>query len=156
MSLTIELPEESATQRVGAALGHTLQKHPGFVALAGDLGAGKTTLVRAALRSLGHAGAVRSPTYTLIESYTLAALTVHHLDCYRLGGDEELDALGFRDLLEAGQAMLLEWPERVAETAQQADLWVALSYSGEGRRLEARARGVHGKAMLDAWSAEIA
>jgi tRNA threonylcarbamoyladenosine biosynthesis protein TsaE len=156
MSLSLELRDESATQGAGAALGRALLAHPGFVTLAGDLGAGKTTLVRAALRALGHAGAVRSPTYTLIESYTLEALTVHHLDCYRLGGDDELDALGFRDLLEAGQAVLLEWPERVADTARRADLEVTLHYVGDGRRLEAEARGPEGAALLKAWSAELA
>ena len=125
MPLMLDLPDESATQRVGAALGRALGAHPGFVTLAGDLGAGKTTLVRAALRALGHQGAVRSPTYTLIESYSLESLTVHHLDCYRLGGDDELDALGFRDLLGDGQAVLLEWPERV--TRELGQEWETLA-----------------------------
>ncbi len=155
MALTMDLPDESATLEVGAALGRALVAHPAFVTLAGDLGAGKTTLVRAALRALGYSGAVRSPTYTLIESYSFASLTVHHLDCYRLGGDDELDALGFRDLLESGASVLLEWPERVAEKARQADLRVTLTYSGHGRRLEALAKGARGEALLLAWTAEI-
>ena len=119
------------------------------------MGAGKTTIVRAALRALGHAGPVRSPTYSLIESYAVGSGTVHHLDWYRLGDDSELEALGFRDLLGPGQSVLVEWPERIPWVAQRADLAVTLAYRDDGRQLSAQAHTPVGAALLTAWKTEI-
>jgi len=154
--MTVDLVDDAASQRVGAGLGRALAVQPGFVTFAGDLGAGKTTLIRAALRALGHAGPVRSPTYTLIESYAVSAGTVHHLDWYRLMDDEELESIGFRDLLQSGSSVLVEWPERIPAVASRADLAVSLAYEGEGRRLSARALSPVGEKLQQAWMAEIA
>jgi tRNA threonylcarbamoyladenosine biosynthesis protein TsaE len=133
------LPDESATRAAGAALARALDAAAdagAFVTLAGDLGAGKTTLVRGLLDAIGVTGPVRSPTYTLVESYPVAGRTVHHLDWYRLAGAEDLDGLGFRELLGARQWVLVEWPERVPGVAGEADLAVRLDYApGGGRRL---------------------
>ncbi|MCP5137356.1 MAG: tRNA (adenosine(37)-N6)-threonylcarbamoyltransferase complex ATPase subunit type 1 TsaE [Gammaproteobacteria bacterium] len=106
-----------------------------FVHLRGDLGAGKTTLVRAWLRGLGHQGAVRSPTYTLIEPYELDTGPGYHLDLYRLGDPEELEYLGLRDLLEVPALCLVEWPERGVGVLPPADLTIAIEHTGEARKL---------------------
>jgi len=156
-SLTWSLADEAATRQAGARLAHALAAEAGrglFVTLAGDLGAGKTTLVRGLLQALGVTGAVRSPTYTLVESYAVPGGRVHHLDWYRLGGADDLDGIGFRDLEGPGQWVLVEWPERVAAIAATADLAIELSYAGEGRRLVASGRTPPGEAVIRAWSKE--
>lgn len=105
------------------------------IALSGELGAGKTTWARALLRGLGHTGPVPSPTYTLVETYPLAGLTVVHVDLYRLAGVEELEHLGLRDwLAERGVWMLVEWPERAPELAAGTDLTIRLALDGETAR----------------------
>lgn len=132
------LPDEGATRAAGAALARALELAAdggAFVTLAGDLGAGKTTFVRGLLDALGVAGPVRSPTYTLVESYRAGDRTVHHLDWYRLAGEDDLEALGFRELLGARQWVLAEWPERAPAVAGQADLAVRLDYAPGGGRV---------------------
>ena len=134
--LRLELGDEAATRAAAAALATALAAvgaREAMVTLAGELGAGKTTLVRGFLEALGVAGAVRSPTYTLVESYRLGDRTIHHLDWYRLGAANDLDALGFRDLLGPGQWLLIEWPERAPGVASRADVAVALGYRTIGR-----------------------
>ena len=134
--LRLELEDEAATRAGGAALATALAAvgaRQVIVTLAGELGVGKTTLVRGFLQALGVAGAVRSPTYTLVESYRVGERTIHHLDWYRLGTAADLDALGFRDLLGRGQWVLIEWPERAPQVATQADVAVALGYRSVGR-----------------------
>lgn len=113
---------------------------PGAVVyLQGDLGAGKTTCVRSLLRTLGVAGLVRSPTYTLVETYHLAALTCVHVDLYRLQSLNEVDELGLRDLVGPGCLMLVEWPERGGAALPPADLNLLLCYADEGRQAHLRA-----------------
>ena len=109
------------------------------VYLAGDLGAGKTTLTRGLLRSLGVTGAVRSPTYTLVEIYELGALTALHLDLYRLSDPAELDNLGLREWASGGHLWLVEWPERGAGRLPGADLVVTLSAGDAGHEIEVAA-----------------
>jgi tRNA threonylcarbamoyladenosine biosynthesis protein TsaE len=105
------------------------------VGLRGDLGAGKTTWVRALLRSLGHAGRVPSPTYTLLEHYELEGLTVVHVDLYRLAGPEELEHLGLRDWLGLADMWLFaEWPDRGGRWIEACDLLIELEIVGEGGR----------------------
>ena len=150
------LVDEAATLHAGAALGRALARQTAFVTFQGELGAGKTTLVRAALRALGHDGPVRSPTYTLIESYPLSGGQVHHLDWYRLGGASDLDGLGFRDLLAPGHSVMVEWPERIQLIADHADLAVTLTYAQDARVLSAVAKTDVGVQLLAAWMTEIA
>ena len=102
------------------------------VYLTGDLGAGKTTLTRGLLRSLGVTGAVRSPTYTLVEIYQIGALTALHLDLYRLNDAAELDNLGLREWATGGHLWLVEWPERGGDRLPAADLVIKL-VAGDGR-----------------------
>ena len=108
----------------------------GVITLSGDLGSGKTTLVRGALQGEGVEGGVRSPTYTLVEYYPLARFAVAHFDLYRLGDPEELEYLGYRDFLNPQTLCLIEWPERASGYLQHVDLRVRIDYDPHGRRLE--------------------
>ena len=117
------------------------------ITLRGDLGTGKTTLVRGALESKGITR-VRSPTYTLIEYYPLETVTVVHLDLYRLADAEELEFLGFRDYLSADTLCFIEWPERAQGYLQTIDLDIRLEYHVQGRCLRCRPGSTRGEALL--------
>lgn len=134
MTRTLELAGEAAMEAFGARLAQALptglQIH-----LQGDLGAGKTTLVRGFLRGLGHAGRVKSPTYTLIEPYWIDGRQLYHLDLYRLADPEELEFLGIRDLFDPGVTSLIEWPERGAGVLPPPDLLIRIEHLPAGRRL---------------------
>lgn len=108
--------------------------------LTGDLGAGKTTLTRGFLRELGVTGPVRSPTYTLVEIYSLGALTALHLDLYRLSDPAELDNIGVREWAGGGHLWLVEWPERGADRLPEADLVVTLTAGDGGHDINAVAK----------------
>lgn len=149
---SVELADEAATRALGAALAATLEDG-GVVLLEGDLGAGKTTLARGFLRGLGHVGAVRSPTYTLLEPYPTAVGTIYHLDLYRLADPGELDYLGLRDLAEPGAVFLVEWPERGRGALPPADVEVHLEHADEGRRARLEAHSPHGTAWLERMAA---
>ena len=107
--------------------------------------------VRGLLEALGVTGPIRSPSYTLIESYPAGGRRLHHLDWYRLAGADDLEGLGFRELLGPGHWVLVEWPERAPTVAAQADLALGLAYEGAGRRLEARAATPRGAEVLRRW-----
>ncbi len=129
------LPDPEATEAFGRALAKTLPEQPIVVHLRGDLGAGKSSLARAVLRGLGVSGAVRSPTYTLVEPYETAFGAVLHLDLYRLGSAVELEFLALDEYLERTRLWLIEWPERGAGALPDADLDIELTLQGTGRRL---------------------
>ncbi len=128
----LDIGDAEAMERLGAALGAHLRGGE-VIYLIGELGVGKTTLVRGLLRGRGHRGPVRSPTYTLVEPYELPPLTLYHLDLYRLAHAEELEWIGIRDLLHAGSVALVEWPERGRGVLPAADLSVAIRYKDPGR-----------------------
>jgi tRNA threonylcarbamoyladenosine biosynthesis protein TsaE len=133
MSLIFHLPDAEATERLAQALARTAPT-PAVVHLHGDLGAGKSTLARGWLRALGVIGAIRSPTYTLVERYLLPAGEALHLDLYRIGDGAELEFLGLDDT--DATLWLVEWPERGGASLPAADLRVALVIEGDGRRCE--------------------
>ncbi|MGH8041630.1 MAG: tRNA (adenosine(37)-N6)-threonylcarbamoyltransferase complex ATPase subunit type 1 TsaE [Rudaea sp.] len=120
----------------------------GCIHLAGPLGAGKTTFARALLGALGAGARIKSPTYTLIESYALPKLTVQHLDLYRIAAAEELELLGLRDLADGPVLWLIEWPERGVGEVPAADLLVQLAHAPHGRDLRLRAASRRGTKWL--------
>ncbi|HTQ14306.1 MAG TPA: tRNA (adenosine(37)-N6)-threonylcarbamoyltransferase complex ATPase subunit type 1 TsaE [Rhizomicrobium sp.] len=128
----IDLPDPAATEALGARIARVLATGDA-VALAGDLGAGKTALARSILRALGVAEDVPSPTFTLVQVYETPGLTVSHFDLYRVGRESELDELGFDDALASG-AVLVEWPERAPDRIPGDALHVHLSDAGASAR----------------------
>ena len=137
MRLTIATPErmEAFAARCAANL------PAGFsLYLQGELGAGKTTFVRGALRGLGYRGVVKSPTYTLVEHYLVAAGDVYHFDLYRLSSAAELDDIGCRDYFDGLATCLVEWPERGRGRLPRPDLTIDISIQREQRLLECRAQ----------------
>jgi len=129
------IPNESAMLSFAADIATTLQAG-NVVFLEGDLGAGKTTIVRGILKHFGHIGAVKSPTYTLVEPYTLAEQQLYHFDLYRLGDPEELEYMGGRDYFDSKAICLLEWPEKAYGFLPSPDLRLFISYHADGRKIE--------------------
>jgi tRNA threonylcarbamoyladenosine biosynthesis protein TsaE len=122
----------------------------GVITLEGDLGTGKTTIVRGALEACGITSGVRSPTYTLIENYEIDNLSVAHFDLYRLGDAEELEYLGFRDYLNSHTLCLIEWPQRAEELLHSAGLQLTLEYHEGCRRIEAKSTNAWGEQLIQA------
>ncbi len=158
------LADEAATDAFGrrcaaalAAVRAERQARQAFgglqIQLVGDLGAGKTTLVRAILRGLGHAGRVRSPTYTLVEPYALerpdGELTLYHFDLYRFSDPAEWADAGFREYFDAGAICVVEWPQQAGALLGVPDLVFSLDVDGDGRTLAARAYSASGNACLE-------
>jgi len=148
LKLKITLPDPAATEQFAQHLAAALPEEAAgwVVLLQGDLGAGKSSIARAMLHALGHTGTVPSPTYTLVEPYRLTRYSVYHIDLYRIATGDELEFLGWSDLHDG--LMLIEWPERVTGLEQDADIKVALSYSGDGREVELSALSDRGRAIL--------
>jgi tRNA threonylcarbamoyladenosine biosynthesis protein TsaE len=151
--LTAELDSEAAFAALAATFARELRARgplPLVLGLNGDLGSGKTTWVRAMLRGLGHGGRVPSPTYTLLEQYSVEGLTLVHLDLYRLRGGDELEHLGLRDwLAEANCWIAVEWPERAPQLAERCDLVLEFTVTGaSARSVTVRARTDPGNAAL--------
>ncbi|MFK7159684.1 tRNA (adenosine(37)-N6)-threonylcarbamoyltransferase complex ATPase subunit type 1 TsaE [Marinospirillum sp. MEB164] len=140
------LADEAAQLALGAQLANVL--HQGVVFLEGDLGAGKTTLVRGIIQALGHQGAVKSPTYTLVEPYLLAERQVYHFDLYRLADPEELEYIGIRDYLQQEALCLIEWPQKGQGFLPQPDVLLTLHVQSSGRLLEIQALTESGRSVL--------
>ena len=117
--------------------------------LHGDLGAGKTTLVRALLQALGYQGRVKSPTYTLLEQYEASGLQLRHFDLYRFHGEEEWEAAGFRDEFDGRNVCLVEWPNKAKGLVPQADVEITLEALNSGRNMEIRANSQMGRECLN-------
>jgi tRNA threonylcarbamoyladenosine biosynthesis protein TsaE len=145
--IELALASAEATENLGARLAGALPAGC-IVYLCGELGAGKTTLVRGLVRALGHVGPVRSPTYTLLEPYTLAGRQIVHLDLYRLADSEELEFLGLRDFLDGRSIFLVEWPERGQGFLPAADLTIELRHVATGRICRLVAASPRGEAVL--------
>ena len=149
----VSLPDADATEHAGRALGHALEAivRPPItgaavvIGLAGDLGAGKTSLARATLRALGVEGTVRSPTYTIAEPYDTRIGRIWHLDLYRIAHPDEIEYIAIRDLVSESAACLVEWPERGG--LPEIDCLLALAPEGEGRRLRIDGKTARGRAI---------
>ena len=141
------LADEAATLQLGQTLAGCLQ--PGLqLQLHGDLGAGKTTFTRGLLRGLGHTGRVKSPTYTLVESYSLPNATVHHFDLYRFNDPQEWFDASFADYLAADTLCIVEWPQKAAGVLPSPDLVLELQLADDGRNYRLVAHSETGKACL--------
>lgn len=168
----LEAPAD--TDRLGRALASAVQSHAEAIAaeglqvnLSGDLGSGKTSLVRGWLRALGVTGPVRSPTFTVLEPYVVSvhsagtvqppglevhgvsSLDFYHFDFYRFASPAEFSTAGFRELFGAGHLCAIEWPEKAGEQLPRADLTVTLQIEGAGRRATLVAASTLGQACLD-------
>lgn len=147
MSHHWELPEEAATSALAAQLAAVLDGGQ-VIYLHGDLGAGKTSFARALLRALGVGERIKSPTYSLVESYRAGGRAAWHLDLYRIADPGELEWLGLDALSDPQAVVLVEWPERGAGALPAADLVVDLAYAGLGRQATIQARSPRGSSTL--------
>jgi len=140
MSASVTLPDldEAALTALAQRLAPAM-RDGAAIHLSGELGAGKTTFARALLKAIGVGERVKSPTYSLIESYRVGALEVHHLDLYRIADPGELEWLGLSDLATPSALLLVEWPERGGDALPEPDLHVFLRHAGSSRDLEIRA-----------------
>ncbi|HVF65992.1 MAG TPA: tRNA (adenosine(37)-N6)-threonylcarbamoyltransferase complex ATPase subunit type 1 TsaE [Casimicrobiaceae bacterium] len=156
-SLVVALADALATERAGEGLAKGLV--PGMVVtLSGPLGAGKTTFARGVLRALGWTGAVKSPTFALVEHYPLSNLYLYHFDFYRFGEAAEWDDAGVSEAFARGSVCLIEWPERVAQRLPVVDVAIALSCfasGAQGRELHASAATSGGEQCLTALAAAV-
>ncbi len=152
MGQSLILANPEATESLARELAAALPADAGglTILLQGELGAGKSTFARAMLHALGHAGAVPSPTYTLVEPYALPGYTVYHIDLYRISYSEELEFLGWSDLQDG--LSLVEWPERAPQLETEGDLRLELRYEGEGRAADLTGLSEEGKRILAGWS----
>jgi len=149
--IDMHLPAAADTELLGNALGRALPWPADLGAvlyLRGELGAGKTTCVRSLLRVLGVAGLVRSPTYTLIETYVTQTFTCIHMDLYRISGESDAEGLGLRDLAGAGTLIMVEWPEKGGATVPRADVDLRLGYADEARSAQLRSLSATGEHWL--------
>src|SRR5438128_12091573 len=128
------LPDAEATLRAGARLAPGL-KGGMVVTLSGELGSGKTTMVRGMLQGLGWIGPVKSPSYTLVEHYTVSSLYFYHFDFYRLNDSNEWDATGFAEYFRSDAICVIEWPERIAGRLPPVDVAAVLTHCEPGRSL---------------------
>lgn len=143
----MHLPDEAATRALGARLAGVIE--PGLsVYLHGDLGSGKTTLVRGLLWGLGYEGRVKSPTYTLVEVYAISRLNLYHFDFYRFREPKEWRDAGFNEYFNEASVCLVEWPEKADGLLPAADLDIAIEFAGDGRDVTLGAGSENGKACL--------
>ena len=160
-NFTRDLPDEAATLHFGSELAQVVQPNL-TIYLHGDLGAGKTTLVRGLVHALGYVGKVKSPTYTLVESYDiechatksnqLVKLNLYHFDLYRFNDEEEWAAAGFRDYFNNNSVCIIEWPEKAQNVLPTPDLDITFEIKECGRRIGVSAHSALGKQCLQAIS----
>jgi len=148
--MRVSLPDEAATLEIAGCMARCLPRQL-VLYLRGPLGAGKTTLIRGLIQSLGFQGRVKSPTYGLVERYAWSDHLIHHLDLYRLADPEELEFIGIRDLVAEAGVIAIEWPERGTGMLPDADVICALEIQGMGRELVLTTATQAGQAWLDAW-----
>lgn len=148
MSHLISLYTAKETEKFGAHLSDSCQGY-GLIFLKGELGAGKTTLTRGLVHHFGHQGAVKSPTYTLVESYTIKEQKIYHFDLYRISDPEELEFIGIRDYLAEKSLVIIEWPEKAQSILPQADLTIQLCLENNHRKITWRSDTLHGETISE-------
>ena len=158
-NFTLDLANEAATLQFGAILSTAI--HPGLIIyLHGDLGAGKTTLVRGLIHALGYLGKVKSPTYTLVEPYAIesqvySSYNLYHLDLYRFNDEEEWEAAGFRDYFNPQSVCMIEWPEKAQTVLPTPDIDMTFTIKTQGRNLQLSSQTQLGQLCLNALSAQL-
>lgn len=146
-NVVINLPDEQASKRFGERLASCLTP-PLLITFSGDLGAGKTTIVRAMLTSLGVNTAIKSPTFSLVESYSCQNKQIHHFDLYRIHHEEELEYLGFRDYFSSDSICCIEWAEHAGRILPKVDIQFKLTLKGAGREMRVKALSEAGQRIL--------
>ncbi|WP_115711090.1 tRNA (adenosine(37)-N6)-threonylcarbamoyltransferase complex ATPase subunit type 1 TsaE [Legionella sainthelensi] len=145
--LILDLPDENSSVNFASRLASCLC--PSLImAFSGDLGAGKTTIIRAMLKCLGVQSAIKSPTFSLVESYTCHNLLMHHFDLYRIHHEEELEYLGFRDYFTPGSICCIEWAENAGSALPYIDIRFKLNMKGAGREVQIIALSAAGEKIL--------
>ncbi|GGU60528.1 tRNA (N6-adenosine(37)-N6)-threonylcarbamoyltransferase complex ATPase TsaE [Pseudomonas laurentiana] len=152
--VTLFMADEQAMVDFGARIAEVTEGR-GVIFLEGDLGAGKTTLSRGIIRGLGHRGAVKSPTFTLVEPYEIGDKRAFHFDLYRLVDPEELEYMGIRDYFDGDALCLLEWPQKGAGILPKPDLTITISPQASGRSLNLLPQGSRGEAWCVALALEF-
>jgi tRNA threonylcarbamoyladenosine biosynthesis protein TsaE len=147
----LTLADVEATEELGAGLAHACRGGE-VIFLTGQLGAGKTSLSRGFIRALGHTGAVKSPTYTLVEPYELDKFAVYHFDLYRLHDPEELELMGIRDYFRTDSVCLIEWPGKGQGHLPQADLVIEIQTINQGREVSLQSLSDVGQALIESLS----
>lgn len=150
---TLFLADEDQMSAGGSVLGASI-KNGAVIFLQGTLGMGKTTLSRGLIRGMGHVGAVKSPTFTLIEPYEIDAQEVYHFDLYRLADPEELEFMGIRDYFTESSICLIEWPDKGEGVLPQADIIIEIDEVDQGRSLELQGISERGEAIVVKVAAE--
>jgi tRNA threonylcarbamoyladenosine biosynthesis protein TsaE len=160
-SWQLKLADAEATAALGTALARAIERrspaigdHGMQIGVSGDLGAGKTSLVRGLLRGLGVTGPIKSPTFALLEPYTVSSLDCYHFDFYRFSDPAEFGASGFRELFGPGRLCLIEWPERAGDRLPTSDVSITLKVDGDGRLASLVAGSELGHACLTSAIAE--
>ena len=149
--MIITLKNETETTKIGSKLASCL-KGGEVIYLKGELGTGKTTLVRGVLNRLGHTGNVKSPTYTIVEPYLIDSHVIYHFDLYRLDDPEELESLGIRDYCDGQSICFFEWPEKGGNLLPNADINLELTYFESTREVEFTSKSDVGKSIRKQFS----
>ncbi len=147
MPVKVYLESEIETVNLGSKLANAI-KPPLTLYLSGELGAGKTTFSRGLIQSLGHKGAVKSPTYTLVEPYELNGMDIFHFDLYRLSDPEELEFMGIRDYFADSSLCIVEWPDKGVGILPDADLLIDIKYLEQGREVTLTPQTAVGNTLL--------
>ncbi|ROM49797.1 tRNA (adenosine(37)-N6)-threonylcarbamoyltransferase complex ATPase subunit type 1 TsaE [Pseudomonas poae] len=152
--VTLFLADEDAMVAFGLRIAQ-VTAGAGLIFLEGDLGAGKTTLSRGIIRGLGHTGAVKSPTFTLVEPYEIGQVRAFHFDLYRLVDPEELEYMGIRDYFDEDALCLIEWPDKGTGFLPKADLTITITPHESGRQLKLLPQSVRGQSWCGALALEF-
>ncbi len=147
-SMTLNIDSTEKMENLGQLLYDACQQKGTIVYLSGNLGAGKTTLVRGFLRAMGYQGKVKSPTYTLVEPYEIKSIPLYHFDFYRLNSAQELEYMGIRDYFQADAICLVEWPEKANAALAPGDIEITISIIEDQREVNIKANTQRGKDVL--------
>jgi len=143
----LDLPDAAKSEQFAVQLGNCLK--PGLtLCFSGEIGAGKTTIIRAMLKSLGVESTIKSPTFSLVESYLCTLAPVHHFDLYRIEQEDELEYLGFRDYFSTETICCIEWPEHAGKALPMVDIRFKLTSKGAGREMHMCALSAAGERIL--------